>query len=112
MSYKEPDMWEHYCEEENSLMGVGKGEPCNWCEKTEEDFEVREFDEDGMFTTEALQGDMMALKEKDIISKDMEHKPEDPYRNYAKDAIDILNRMEKKLDALLEEQENRRDDGK
>ena len=34
--------------------------------------EIREreflmYDEDGMFTTEALQGDMMALKEKDII---------------------------------------------
>ena len=37
---------------------------------------------------------------------------EDPYRNYAREAIDILNRMEKKIDALLEEQENRRDDGK
>ena len=104
MSYKEPDMWEHYCEEENSLMGVGIGEPCNWCEKTEEDFEVREFDEDGMFTTEYLKGNEMAIKD--------ELPEEEPYRNYAREAIDILNRMEKKLDALLEEQENRRDDGK
>ena len=104
MSYKEPDMWEHYCEEENSLMGVGKGEPCNWCEKTEEDFEVKEFDQDGMFTTEYLKGNTMAIKD--------ELPEEDPYRNYAREAIDILNRMEKKIDALLEEQENRRDDGK
>ena len=104
MSYKEPDMWEHYCEEENSLMGVGIGEPCNWCEKTEEDFEVREFDQDGMFTTEYLKGNTMAIKD--------ELPEEDPYRNYAREAIDILNRIEKKIDALLEEQENRRDDGK
>ena len=27
------DMWEHYCDEEKSMMSVGKGEPCNWCEK-------------------------------------------------------------------------------
>ena len=104
MSYKEPDMWEHYCEEEHSLMGVGVGEPCNWCEKTEKDFEVKEFDQDGMFTTEYLKGNAMAIKD--------ELPEEDPYRNYAREAIDILNRMEKKLDALLEEQENRRDDGK
>ena len=85
--------------------------------------EIREreflmYDEDGMFTTEALQGDMMALKEKDIIAKDMEHKPEDPYRNYAKEAIDILNRIHKKIDVLLEKQKEHleeghpRDDGK
>jgi len=72
--------------------------------------EIREreflmYDQDGMFTTEALQGDTkMAIKD--------ELPEEDPYRNYAREAIDILNRMEKKLDALLEEQENRRDDGK
>jgi hypothetical protein len=29
------DMWEHYCDEEKSMMAVGKGEPCNWCEKEE-----------------------------------------------------------------------------
>ena len=29
------DMWEHYCDEEKSMMSVGKGEPCNWCEKEE-----------------------------------------------------------------------------
>ena len=23
--------WEHYCTVESSLMGVAKGEPCNWC---------------------------------------------------------------------------------
>ena len=104
MSYKEPDMWEHYCEVEHSLMGVGVGEPCNWCEKTEEDFEVREFDEDGMFTTEYLKGNVMAIKD--------ELPEEEPYRNYARESLEILNRMERKLDALLEEQENRRDDGK
>ena len=104
MSYKEPDMWEHYCEEENSLMGVGIGEPCNWCEKTEEDFEVKEFDEDGMFTTEYLKGNEMAIKD--------ELPEENPYRNYARESLEILNRMERKLDALLEDQENRRDDGK
>ena len=104
MSYKEPDMWEHYCEEEHSLMGVGVGEPCNWCGKTEEDFEVKEFDQDGMFTTEYLKGNAMAIKD--------ELPEEEPYRNYARESLEILNRMEKKLDALLEEQENRRDDGK
>ena len=24
---KEPEMWEHYCEEEETEMAVGKGEP-------------------------------------------------------------------------------------
>ena len=33
------DMWEHYCDEEKSMMAVGKGEPCNWCGKEEEDCE-------------------------------------------------------------------------
>ena len=68
----EPEMWEHYCEVEHSMMGVGKGEPCNWCEKTE--------------------GDVM--KEKN---------PE-PYRNEAKEALEILSRMEEKLDVLIEQQ--------
>ena len=36
---KEPEMWEHYCEEEKTEMAVGKGEPCNWCGKKEEDCE-------------------------------------------------------------------------
>ena len=36
---KEPEMWEHYCEEEETQMAVGKGEPCNWCGKEEEDCE-------------------------------------------------------------------------
>jgi hypothetical protein len=27
--------WEHYCTVEASLMGVGKGEECNWCGETE-----------------------------------------------------------------------------
>jgi hypothetical protein len=35
----EPEMWEHYCEEEETKMAVGKGEPCNWCGKKEEDCE-------------------------------------------------------------------------
>ena len=34
-----PDMWEHYCNTEKSMMEVGKGEPCNWCGKEEEDCE-------------------------------------------------------------------------
>ena len=28
-SNKEPEMWEHYCEEEKTEMAVGKGEPCS-----------------------------------------------------------------------------------
>ena len=35
----EPEMWEHYCHEEKSMMAVGKGEPCNWCGKEEKDCE-------------------------------------------------------------------------
>jgi len=31
-------LWEHYCEMEHATIGVGKGEECNWCGKTEEDF--------------------------------------------------------------------------
>ena len=26
-------MWEHYCQKEKTIMSVGDGEPCNWCEK-------------------------------------------------------------------------------
>ena len=75
--------------------------------------EIREreflmYDEDGMFTTEALQGDTeMTLKPE-----------EDPYRNYAKEAIDILERIHQKVDRLLEQQKEHleeghpRDDGK
>ena len=33
--FEEPEMWEHYCDEEKSMMAVGKGEPCNWCGKEE-----------------------------------------------------------------------------
>ena len=36
---EEPEMWEHYCDEEKSMMATGKGEPCNWCGKEEEDCE-------------------------------------------------------------------------
>lgn len=32
--------WEHHCEVEDALMGVEKDFPCNWCGKTEEDFEL------------------------------------------------------------------------
>jgi len=32
---KEPEMWEHYCDTEKSMMATGKGEPCNWCGKEE-----------------------------------------------------------------------------
>ena len=72
--------------------------------------EIREreflmYDQDGMFTTEALQGDTkMAIKD--------QLPEEEPYRNYTRESLEILNRMEKKLDALLEEQENKRDDGR
>lgn len=33
--YGEDLMWEHYCTVESTLMGVEKGEPCNWCGMTE-----------------------------------------------------------------------------
>ncbi len=33
----EQPMWEHFCEEEQCIIGVAKGEPCNWCEKREEE---------------------------------------------------------------------------
>ena len=36
---KEPEMWKHYCEEEETEMEVGKDEPCNWCGKKEKDCE-------------------------------------------------------------------------
>ena len=29
--FSEPEMWSHYCPEEESEMEIGKGEPCNWC---------------------------------------------------------------------------------
>ena len=29
-------MWEHYCKIEKTVMGVGNGEPCNWCGLHEE----------------------------------------------------------------------------
>ena len=36
---EEPEMWEHYWDEEKSMMATGKGEPCNWCGKEEKDCE-------------------------------------------------------------------------
>ena len=36
MENKMDYMWQHYCKVEKSLMGVGKGEPCNWCGAEEE----------------------------------------------------------------------------
>ena len=36
---EEPEMWEHYCHEEKSMMATGKDEPCNWCGKEEKDCE-------------------------------------------------------------------------
>ena len=105
MSYKEPEMWEHYCKEEHSMMGVGKGEPCNWCQLTEEEH----------------------MKEKDMIAMMMEDNRGDhinpdrepsPYRNEFAEAVEILQRMNDKLDRLLEQQEKHleeghpRDDGK
>jgi len=34
---KEPKMWKHYCEEEETEIEVSEGEACNWCEEEEED---------------------------------------------------------------------------
>jgi hypothetical protein len=28
-------MWKHYCPVEKAWISVGKGEPCNWCERVE-----------------------------------------------------------------------------
>ena len=28
---KPPEFWEHYCTEEETIMGMEKGSPCNWC---------------------------------------------------------------------------------
>ena len=25
------EFWEHWCKEENQLIGTEKGYPCNWC---------------------------------------------------------------------------------
>ena len=69
-------MWEHYCDVEHSMMGVGKGEPCNWCEKTEEDFNM-----------------------------DNEQQQE-PYRNEASELIEILKRIELKLEFLCNRDKN------
>ena len=95
-------------------MGISEGETMpKIYERNPDTGEIREreflmYDEDGMFTTEALQGDT-----------EMSIKPEeDPYRNYAKEAIDILNRIHLKVDRLLEKQKEHleqghpRDDGK
>ena len=30
--------WSHYCTMEQTELSVESGAPCNWCEKTEEDF--------------------------------------------------------------------------
>ena len=59
--------------------------------------EVRErefgmYDEDGMFTSEYLRENT---------------KPEPPYRNYARESLEILARMERKIDALLEQKEQK-----
>ena len=32
--------WEHYCIMDDTICGVEKGHPCNWCGKSEEDFKV------------------------------------------------------------------------
>ena len=95
-------------------MGISEGETMpKIYERNPDTGEIREreflmYDEDGMFTTEHLQGDTeMAIKPE-----------EDPYRNYAKEAIDILERIHQKVDVLLEKQKEHlkeghpRDDGK
>ena len=33
---EKPIMWDHWCPVENSIMGIGKGEECNWCGQDEE----------------------------------------------------------------------------
>jgi len=74
--------------------------------------EVRErefgmYDENGMFTSAYMKkNEYSGMKEKDIIAKEMTHE-EPPYRNYAREAIEILNRMERKIDALLEQKERK-----
>ena len=35
--FEPPEMWEHYCDTEKSMMEVGKYEPCNWCGKEEDE---------------------------------------------------------------------------
>ena len=72
----DPEMWEHYCDVEHSMMGVGKNEPCNWCGKTEEDFNM-----------------------------DNEQQQE-PYRNEASELIEILKRIELKLEFLCSRDKN------
>ncbi len=32
-----PEFWEHYCTREETIMGMEKGSPCNWCGLTEEE---------------------------------------------------------------------------
>lgn len=36
MTFKQPEMWTHNCKE-TGPTGTAKGEPCNWCNVTEED---------------------------------------------------------------------------
>ena len=31
MAKRKETMWEHFCKIEKTVMGVGEGEPCNWC---------------------------------------------------------------------------------
>ncbi len=72
----DPEIWEHYCEVEHSLMGVGKNEPCNWCGKTEEDFNM------------------------DKTEK------QEPYPNYSKETLEILKRIDLKLEFLASRDKN------
>jgi len=39
--FEESEMWNHYCPEEKSEMAIGKGEPCNWCGKEEDESNTR-----------------------------------------------------------------------
>lgn len=34
--------WEHYCMTEATLLGVEKGQPCNWCGLSEYEFDKKE----------------------------------------------------------------------
>ena len=43
-TYNEPKMWMHICKEAGPT-GTAIGEPCNWCDVTQEDIEEEHLDE-------------------------------------------------------------------
>ena len=84
-------------ERQKEVDQVLSGKPMIY-ERNPDTDEVRErefgmYDEDGMFTSEYLREST---------------KPEPaPYRNEAAEAVEILARMERKIDALIERMENK-----